>query len=312
MQSLFALVQAQVSPVQDGVLGECQKVEVNHFALNAPACVRVKMEKAMKRIGPVAAAILGMLLSQASGAEIGTTSWTGFYAGLHGGWGKTSSESGVVSTSGTGEPNLFVPKNIDLASSGALFGGHGGYNWQLAPSVVVGLEADFTGTGMKGSGNAVPVCSPPNCAFTGQVFAGSHSMERQIDWLASLRGRLGFSWGHNLAYVTGGAAWAKVRSNGYTSDASYLCTGTVGAEGCAFPVSLRETGAGWTIGGGFETLLSANWSIRVEYLRYAFDGSSATVNAQPAINCSVASCTSDYSFPSFSIQTVRAGLSYRF
>lgn len=266
----------------------------------------------MKRIGPTMAAIMAALLSQTSGAEAQAPSWTGFYAGLHGGWGATSNGNGVVTTSGTGEPNLFIPKSIDIASKGALFGGHGGFNWQFAPNVVVGLEGDITGAGMKGSGNAVPECTPPNCSIATQVMSGVHSMERQIDWLASLRGRLGFSWGHNLAYVTGGAAWTKVRSDGYTSEASFLCIGKDGTEGCAFPVSLRETKNGWTIGGGFETLLSPNWSIRVEYLRYTFDGSSVTVDGQPATNCQLASCTTDYSFPSFSIQTVRAGMSYRF
>jgi hypothetical protein len=32
-----------------------------------------------------------------------------------------------------------------------------------------------------------------------------------IQWLASIRGRLGYAWGASLLYVTGGGAWEKVK-----------------------------------------------------------------------------------------------------
>src|SRR5262245_9613331 len=57
--------------------------------------------------------------------------WTGFYVGLHGGW---------------GFGNAHLNNNTDIvlndhATNGGLVGGHIGYNWQMGYSWLIGLEA---------------------------------------------------------------------------------------------------------------------------------------------------------------------------
>jgi outer membrane immunogenic protein len=90
---------------------------------------------------------------------------------------------------------------IDASSFAA--GVHGGYNWQIGPRFVAGIEGDWTWTNASASftqgwtlfGTATPVVG----SFT--------TMSTKLDWLASIRGRAGYLVTPDLlAYVTGGAA----------------------------------------------------------------------------------------------------------
>src|SRR5665213_4299792 len=68
-------------------------------------------------------------------------SWTGFYAGINGGygWGRSSwSDPTLGAGSGT------------FNTSGGLLGGQLGYNWQTGP-IVLGVETDADWTNIKGS-----------------------------------------------------------------------------------------------------------------------------------------------------------------
>ena len=76
------------------------------------------------------------------------SAWTGFYLGVHGGYGWKSNDfsfdEGAAGRLG----------GID--SRGWLAGGHAGYNWQYGRAVA-GLEADFSLTGIKGSSTTASV-----------------------------------------------------------------------------------------------------------------------------------------------------------
>jgi outer membrane immunogenic protein len=111
--------------------------------------------------------------------EAGPFFWTGFYAGLHAGygWSDVDWQEGGFSASHSGE--------------GALAGGQVGFNLQ-AGRLVYGIEADLSSAWIEGGNDG--------CC--------GHS----IDWLYSVRARAGFTSADNrwLIYATGGAAWADI------------------------------------------------------------------------------------------------------
>src|ERR1700760_2980909 len=84
-------------------------------------------------------------------------SWTGFYVGGNVGWaGSTDAVTNFGTDSGTGGVGTAplargIPGIVNLNETGVIGGGQVGYNWQIAPTWAVGVEADFQGTNAKGS-----------------------------------------------------------------------------------------------------------------------------------------------------------------
>ena len=96
--------------------------------------------------------------------------WTGFYVGAHFG-GSFAHESDTLGALG-----------LSTDPSGVLGGFQFGYNWQFAPSLLVGVEAEFSWTSASGTaGFGVP-------GFAG-VLTSNHN------WYDTLAGRLGFTQG---------------------------------------------------------------------------------------------------------------------
>jgi len=171
-------------------------------------------------------------------------SWTGFYIGVHGGYGwldykQTSVSSNSVpldicSTSGSTDSCSFNP-------SGGVFGGFAGYNWQSG-NIVFGVEADGSWADLKHSQN-----------FSQGNF-GPITVRGEVEWLATIRGRLGVAVGQTLIYGTGGVAFGGVNS-GWVAD-SNPSTATFA----------KDTKTGWVAGGGIEHAFARNWSLRAEVL----------------------------------------------
>jgi len=113
--------------------------------------------------------------------------WTGFYAGINGGYGFGKSD-----WSGTGTTGSTKPK-------GPLAGITLGYNLQTG-SWVWGLEGDVDYSWVKGSDSSgAGACAAGGC-------------ETKNTWLGTARGRLGYAgWDRWLPYITGGAAFGSVK-----------------------------------------------------------------------------------------------------
>ena len=146
-------------------------------------------------------------------------------------------------------------------SSSVTGGFTAGYNWQVNHAVL-GLEGDINYFGFKGSatGSALyPCCAPTGFTVSSQVSA---------DWLATIRGRIGFlaapTW---LLYATGGAAIAEVKGNFNFTD-----TFSAATESAA----IRDTRLGWTAGVGTEYAFGGGWSLKAEYLYVDLGRSSVT------------------------------------
>ena len=131
-------------------------------------------------------------------------SWTGCYVGAQVGWGwghQRHSQRTTFSGSSGGTSTATLGGKVD--SSGGLFGGQVGCNYQFAPNWVVGAQGDIAGTDINGRND------DPVAAF----FLGRGTIGIKSDWLASATVRLGITAFDNrsLFYVKGGGAWVHNR-----------------------------------------------------------------------------------------------------
>jgi outer membrane immunogenic protein len=186
-------------------------------------------------------------------------SWTGFYVGVHtgSGWADHDGDFRCESLTGVVCPSsIFDPFHHKLKGSGFVGGGHVGVNWQFMPSLVLGVEGDISWTSIDDDASLL--------LANGRTLFVS----REFKWLASVRGRLGFTWDQFMIYATGGGAWARV-----DIDAALfppVSPSTVLPP--IFSVSHGDTRSGWVAGGGVEWAPGGgNWSTRVEFLHYQFD-----------------------------------------
>ena len=132
--------------------------------------------------------------------------WTGFYFGIHGGYGWGGSRD--IQTSYLPSPADFngQPFSTEIAPKGFLGGGQIGYNLQSG-SLVYGVEADFSWSNVEGSAQSAPFL-----LFGGAPLnnGSSHTFRQELDWFGTVRARLGFLVSPTmLAYVTGGLAYGR-------------------------------------------------------------------------------------------------------
>ncbi len=173
--------------------------------------------------------------------------WTGFYLGGNVGY-------SVGHNSVTSRHFLFPGSPVEsftLSPAGAVGGGQFGYNWQIARTWVLGVEVDGQWAGQKDSS-----CTD-TCNFVPQANAAAEvvSIDQQLRWVATARGRVGHAIGDWLPYVTAGAAWGGIRDN-------YL----VNVNGISTGAQASHTKGGWTVGTGIETALAGRWTAKLEYL----------------------------------------------
>jgi len=220
--------------------------------------------------------------------------WSGLYVGI--GVGARANAVDANATSATvGTPP--VPIALSIAASGdpnalafwqqqqgaqqyldtiALRGGiYAGWNFQMGPSYVMGVEADFAYANETASFHGSPY--PANLIFGTPTplplgASPTDSLRLTTRWDASLRLRGGWlATPFMLLYLTGGLAWANVEAQSTCSPFS-----TPGVSNCApgnyFSGTLgpdvithTQTRLGWTLGAGAEMLLGSQWVARVQY-----------------------------------------------
>lgn len=181
--------------------------------------------------------------------------WTGFFAGIHGGFGGDHFDyPWILDLEDGDDPPEYLDGQFDITSSGFFGGGQVGANWQFAPQWVAGVVGDIAWSDIKGElGLNIGITEEGSGTFTlleGQ--AGS-----KVNWFGTLRGRLGFLPTERfMVYATGGAAVGETESyvNGCLFES--LCDG----------VSASDTNWGWTAGGGFEFAVTNNVTFGAEYL----------------------------------------------
>jgi len=213
----------------------------------------------------VAAAFVCALVTAASAAEP-VASWTGFYVGAEGGWAHArAAQTNTVSNVSDGY----------YGQSGGIVGGTFGYNWQFS-NWIVGLETDLAWSGIKGEET---ICGK----------AHNQICPTELRTFGTARGRVGYlALPSTMIFAAGGLAYGEIK---------------------AYKEVVALTGgddwrAGWTIGGGFETMFAPHWSVKVEYLYATFDGT-ATTYTITATTTPIAAVERD-------VQMVRAGINWHF
>src|SRR5262245_12595827 len=169
----------------------------------------------MKRSYVAGAALTCVLAGSAMAADMPlkapvprvASDWTGFYIGVHGGYGWARPSISDLDLNG------FVGSNENLffhapRLRGAVFGGHAGYNWQTGQRGVVGLEIDYSAANIKRAQGVTSDVFPAD--FPGEP--ETRTLQSKLDGLASARARVGFLVGPEfLLYGTGGAAWGHTK-----------------------------------------------------------------------------------------------------
>jgi outer membrane immunogenic protein len=199
--------------------------------------------------------------------------WSGFYLGVNAGY--SFGESNGANVSGFSDPTGGFGLGPALAagaipvtsysSSGFLGGGQVGYNWQIARTWVFGVETDFAGGNVNGSGTVVaqPAGFVQNVATTTQ----------KLDWLGTTRARLGYAADNVLFYGTGGVAYGQVENS---------LNLTLPASGVSLFGSDSGTQVGWAAGAGVEYGLGS-WRLRAEYLHYDLGSHTITTSGSTGI-----------------------------
>ncbi len=220
--------------------------------------------------------------------------WSGVYAGVNIGgvwseddvtWNADPTLFGIAFT-----PVLNGAGTGAINGSGVTAGGQVGYNFQVSPLWLLGLEADINYTDLSRSRTVfVPPPGAPG-TFVTSTF--------ESKWLATVRGRLGILAGPTLLlYGTGGAAFADVK----TTDLAFFAV-----DGSTNAASASTTRTGWTAGAGAEWGFATNWSAKIEYL-YVDLGSVRYIS--PNNLTAGATIIHDHRFTE---NLVRVGVNYRF
>ena len=189
--------------------------------------------------------------------------WTGFYIGGHAG--------GAFASSSWGDP--FTAANNTFTSTGFLGGGQIGANYQLN-LLVLGVEGDFSWTGLKGTG-------------TDSI---GNTLNTNVNWTSTVTGRVGAAFDRVLVYGKGGVAFAHDQST-FT-------------DLFANSASANLNRIGWTAGAGLEYGISRNWSARIEYDYLGF-------NSQ-ALNFTTPTTPLYTSNAALNVQEIKAGVNFRF
>ena len=158
--------------------------------------------------------------------------WTGFYIGANvgGAWERSTLTDN------------FFNASFNNDRSGFIAGGQIGYNWQLSPQFVVGVEWMFDGTDIRS--DTTTVVSPVIITTSAKV-----------DWITSLAARFGWAANNWLFYGKAGGAWVHD---------TITLTAAVTGDG-TFSATASDTQSGWLFGAGIEYGFAPNWSARLEW-----------------------------------------------
>jgi outer membrane immunogenic protein len=179
--------------------------------------------------------------------------WTGFYIGANAGY--ITSDSNDIITRGNNGPaagpsTIFNvasgarPGATRLEADGFTGGGQIGYNQQIG-NFVFGLEADAAYTDHR---KAVAVIGATGAQST---------FRTDMDYLGTVRGRVGIAFDRILVFGTGGFAYGDVENS-----AAFFATPAAGGTNVTqFAGRRSDTQTGYVVGGGIEYALPTSFSL---------------------------------------------------
>lgn len=237
-----------------------------------------------------------------------STGWSGLYIGLQGGYGFGSTDQLALDPfTFPGLITAFTPIGAVPGSSfaangdfhdGFVGGAHIGYDWQVN-SLVFGAILDVSYTDI---GDAQRAFSRTPATYT---------IERDLDWMATLRGRIGYAVNDRfLVYGTGGVAYGDVNFS-YSQPGSAATPTVSGGQDSDF---------GYVVGAGIETKVTQQISFGLEYLYTNLGGNDFNANlvggpfggpggapGSSSTGTNLRGADDDFDF-----HTIQAKISYRF
>src|SRR5258708_13349090 len=215
---------------------------------------------------------LPLLVTDAALAADPVATPSGFYFGGHVGYMFGSASATLADLTGASSAG-------GTTGYGAFFGGvQTGYEHNFASRLMLGVELDMS---FPGAEDLAQVLSYRATA-TGTA-------NEQLEYLASLRGRLGSDIGSWTPFLTGGIAWASTRIS-----RTDLTTGNEDAQSSNIRL-------GYVVGGGVDRQIAPRWSARAEYLYTNLGLAGFTFAAAPARYDS-----------QYALHRFRVGLNYKF
>jgi outer membrane immunogenic protein len=218
--------------------------------------------------------------------------WTGLRIGLSAGYAFDGNDAGYSYNNVPPEQLDILPNSTSLTNNSGLVGGSVGYDLQMS-GVVVGIEGDISWTNFGDDDTIV---------FNGNSAIGmppiTFKTKYDLDWISTLRGRIGVPFGDFLIYGTGGLAFGKVSMNTSVAVGEPPMGNLLG--------STEKTKSGWTLGGGAELALTDHVMVNAEALY--FDLGNISLNAA-APGFTTATLDVDQKVEGV---IARAGISYKF
>jgi high affinity Mn2+ porin len=246
--------------VRDGIVGVSISISLA-FAVGLPATFATAQAADATISSP-----WSQLPLKAPPAPPRSFDWTGFYVGGHVGYSRGNARVNVIDDD---------PTNFSHRFGSLTAGLQGGYNYVLPSRLLLGIEADMSFPNYLSADEVAWFRTTPDT-----------DIAEKIEFMSTVRGRLGYAFDHWMVYATGGFAWSLGR---------YLQT----------PGAIDDTDkalhlhTGWAAGTGAEFAIAPNWTARLEYL-YANFGQA------------------DVLFPSgttagsaYDVHTIRGGLNYK-
>jgi len=238
--------------------------------------------------------------------------WTGFYVGGHIGYGWGNKDFSLPDIAGQkfGDCSGSHQECFDFSKlgspalshklSGLLGGAQAGFNLQSG-AFVYGVEGQLSWTNMKeDSLSKLGEFRFVNCWYdvTKEIDLKAHT---DVNWVATLAGRIGYAVDRVLIYAKGGVAFA---------DQDYSWIVTKGGKDLA-TAKFSDTRTGWMVGGGAEWALWHNWSAKLEYNYMDFGTETINVATSVCLNgqCSKKDVRVDIDEH---MHVVKLGINYRF
>lgn len=286
------------------------------------------MKKSLFSLSVITALFCGCFTMAASAHSVDQSfDWNGFYLGVNAGYWNSQnykftsngSASFINPTFASGASNIAYAlaqmgtNRFTHHTNGFIGGAEVGYNYETPTHVLLGLE--FNLDGLTNSNNNFSFNKTVNLVDFDENYVGSLNVNRKINYLGTVRGRLGYAFCPGiLVYATGGFAFGNV-----TLDTSWIAQESLGPT--VFPTistqhNSTKTVGGWTAGGGVEWLFNSVWSTLIEYSYYSLNNFSVsnslsqtnTSISPPALwGSAVTNTTAE-----LAVWTIRVGINYHF
>ena len=273
----------------------------------------------IKGISKVALATVLLSVAISSVSAQSDVDWTGFYAGVHGGYALDTareSSSGTPPTTVEIDPGEFYTFGDSSSQERieSLFGGvQAGYNYQTN-DLVFGGEGTFSLGSLDKTNSQQTILNLTDGVNTSNNLV-SNTATYSVDWLTTFAGRIGYANDGWLVYAKAGVAVADVSVDSQSELTNTSSPGTpqlspVYNSTVAQSSSSAQLEYGPVVGLGFEKMLTSNISIGAEY-NYVGLGDFTAATAAGGFGGLLGAGTGETTFSS-NFHTISAKLNYHF